>query len=100
MNTETNKEVFVTGLTTDETEPVNLEEIETKVASSLDNINYKPYNRAQRRAMAKKMGKKGREQFVTISETARKLTYVDLIQKIRNLNEENEKNEQTTTEDC
>ena len=100
MNTEINKEVFVTGLTTDEAEPTSVEEIETTVASSLDNIEYKHYNRAQRRAMAKKMGRKGREQFGTISETARKLTYIDLIEKMRKLNEENEKNEQTTTEDC
>ena len=49
----------------------------------------------ERRALAKKLGKKGRDQFGTISETAKKLNYIDLIQKLREINKENE-NEDTT----
>ena len=66
-----------------------------------------PMNRAQRRAMKKKMGAKKYAELAaengdvttTISETAAKLNYIDLIQKLRKLNEENEKNGKTTIED-
>ena len=64
-----------------------------------------PMNRAQRRALKKKMGAKKYAEFVgdgdattVISETAAKLNYIDLIQKLRKLNEENEKNGKTTIE--
>ena len=83
----------------------------------LENINRKtieyirskqpPLNRAQRRALKKKMGSKKYAQVQSekgdvvsaISETAAKLSYVDLIQKLRKLNEEKEKNGETITED-
>lgn len=63
-------------------------------------------NRAQRRALAKKnKGKKGqppKSQIDEINETAAKLNYIDLIQKLRNLNEkkakEIEENGESTTE--
>jgi len=47
-------------------------------------------NRAERRALAKKLGKKGREQVDVIAETAEKLNYIDLIQKLRELNAKKE----------
>ena len=65
-----------------------------------------PMNRAQRRALKKKMGAKKYAEMVgdgdattVISETAAKLNYIDLIQKLRKLNEEKEKNGETTIED-
>ena len=65
-------------------------------------------NRAQRRALKKKVGAKRYAEMVSesgneitmINETAEKLNYIDLIQKLRKLNEEKEKeNGETTTED-
>ena len=64
-----------------------------------------PMNRAQRRALKKKVGAKKYAEMVsngdvveTISDTAKKLNYIDLIQKLRKLNEEKEKeNGETTT---
>lgn len=64
--------------------------------------NTVPLNRAQRRALAKKVGKKNRQDINTIADTAEKLNYIDLIQRLRALNEkrekENEENGETTTE--
>lgn len=65
-----------------------------------------PMNRAQRRALKKKVGSKKYAEMVangdvveTISDTAKKLNYIDLIQKLRKLNEEKEKeNGEATTE--
>ena len=106
MNTETNKTVFVTGLTTDTEDPINLEEIETAVTQQMEEkTQYQPRNRAERRALAKKLGKKGRKQFdsttQTIGETAKKLDYISLIQKLRELNDKKEKEnkENEATED-
>ena len=48
-------------------------------------------NRAQRRKLAKKGGKKGRQQLSSVTDTAKKLNYIDLIQKLRELNEKKEK---------
>ena len=63
-------------------------------------------NRAQRRALAKKSkGNKTvpKSQIDEINETATKLNYIDLIQKLRNLNEkkakENEENGESTIEE-
>ena len=55
-----------------------------------------PMNRAQRRALRKKVGAKRYAEMVAesgdvvgaVSETAKKLNYIDLIQKLRKLNEE------------
>ena len=68
-----------------------------------------PMNRAQRRALKKKMGAKKYAQVQAengdvvsaVSETAAKLSYIDLIQRLRELNakKENEENGETTTED-
>ena len=66
-----------------------------------------PMNRAQRRALKKKLGAKKYAAMVadsgdvvsTVSETAAKLNYIDLIQKLRKLNKEKEENGETITED-
>ena len=55
-------------------------------------------NRAQRRALKKKVGAKKYAEMAAesgdvveaVSETAKKLNYIDLIQKLRKLNEEKE----------
>lgn len=93
-----NEEVFVTGLTTDQD---NIDEIVEETTSAIedktDQLQF--HNRAQRRAFAKKLGKSGRAKMGTISETAKKLTYINLIEKLRKLNEEKEnENYETTTE--
>lgn len=97
MNTEINMpDAFVTGLTTDGDE-LDVDSMTTAISSNINENSQiaRPRNRAERRALAKKMGKKGREQLGTISETARKLNYIDLIQKLREMNKEKE-NEDTT----
>ena len=84
-----NEEMFVTGLTTDQD---SIEEIVEETTSAIEKksqqLQY--HNRVERRAFVKKLGKKGREQFGTISETAKKLNYINLIQKIKELKEKNE----------
>lgn len=100
MNTETNKVAFVTGLTTDAEEPINLEEIETTVAQQIkEKTQYQPRNRAERRALAKKLGKRGRASMGSISETAKKLNYINLIEQLRELNEKKENENYEATED-
>ena len=92
-----NEETFVTGLTT---EYDNLESIETETTTAIENKTEELqfHNRAQRRAFAKKLGKSGRAKMGTIPETAKKLTYINLIQKLRKLNEEKENEENEATE--
>ena len=65
-----------------------------------------PMNRAQRRALKKKVGSKKYAEMVangdvveTISDTAKKLNYIDLIQKLRKLNEEKEKEKEKGEQD-
>ena len=55
-------------------------------------------NRAQRRALMKKTSKKSRQQTDLINETAKKLAYVDLIQKLREMNKEKENDNYETTD--
>ena len=60
-----------------------------------------PMNRAQRRALKKRMGAKKYAQvqaengdvISTVADTAAKLSYIDLIQKLRKLNAEKENEE-------
>ena len=66
--------------------PETLEAVESMITSQIEENSMPPMNRAQRRALAKKMGKKGREQLGAISNTAQKLNYIYLIQKLRELN--------------
>lgn len=87
------------------------EEIMKKITDfTLDKIHqHQPVmNRAQRRALKKKVGAKKYAEMIAdsgdeismINETAEKLNYIDLIQKLRKLNEKKEKeNGETTTED-
>ena len=92
-------EVFITGLTTDQD---NIEEIVEETTSTIESKVNQPqfHNRAERRKFAKKLGKSGRAKMGTISETAKKLTYINLIQKLRELNEEKEnENYEQATED-
>lgn len=90
-------EVFVTGLTTDQD---NIDTIVEETTSAIENKINQPqlHNRAERRKFAKKLGKAGRAKMGTISETAKKLTYINLIEKLRELNaeKENENYEQAT----
>lgn len=88
-----NDEVFVTGLTTDQD---NIDTIVEETTSAIENKINQPqlHNRAERRKFAKKLGKTGRAKMGTISETAKKLTYINLIQKLREINKEKE-NENT-----
>ena len=81
-----------------------LKNIEQKTLEKI-RASQPPMNRAQRRALKKKMGSKKYAEFVgdedaatVISETAAKLNYIDLIQKLRKLNEEKEKNGETIIE--
>ena len=92
-------DIFVTGLTTDQD---NIEEIVGETTSAIESKISQPqfHNRAERRKFAKKLGKTGRAKMGTISETAKKLTYINLIQKLRELNEEKEnENYEQATED-
>ena len=85
-----------------------LKKIEDKTLERIRNTQL-PMNRAQRRALKKKLGAKkyaelaaeGGDVATVVSETAAKLNYIDLIQKLRQLNEEkeNEENGETATED-
>ena len=93
-----NEEIFATGLTT---EHDSLESIEAETTAAIENKSQELqfHNRAQRRAFAKRLGKSGRAKMGTISETAKKLNYIDLIEKLRKLNEEKEnKTYEATTE--
>lgn len=54
-------------------------------------------NRAQRRALQKKLGKKNLNDAEVISDTAQKLNYIDLIQRLKKLNEEKENEENEAT---
>ena len=77
-----------------------LKKIQDKTIEKINSTRV-PMNRAQRRALKKKVGAKKYAEMVAasaeqgdiaavISETARKLNYVDLIQKLRKLNKEKE----------
>ena len=71
-----------------------LKKIQDKTIEKINSTRV-PMNRAQRRALKKKVGAKRYAEMVVengdvvgaVSETARKLNYVDLIQKLRTLNE-------------
>lgn len=86
------KETFVTGLTTDTEETYS--ELETEVTSTIDkNLNkvFEPRNRAERRALDKatrrQKAKKKKMYVDSIKEATRKLAYIDMIEKVREMNE-------------
>ena len=89
-----------------ETEEDVLKKIQDKTIEKINSTRV-PMNRAQRRALKKKVGAKKYAEMVAssgdvttaVSETAMKLNYIDLIQKLRKLNEEKEKNGETIIED-
>lgn len=89
-----------------ETEEEVLKKIQEKTIEKINSTRV-PMNRAQRRALKKKVGAKKYAEMVAtsgdvttaVSETAMKLNYIDLIQKLRKLNEEKEKNGETIIED-
>ena len=82
------------------TEEEVLKKIEQKTIEKI-NSQRVPMNRAQKRALKKKVGAKKYAEMVAesgdivtaVSETARKLNYVNLIQKLRVLNEKKENEE-------
>lgn len=85
-----------------------VEEILKKIEQkTIEKINSRrvPMNRAQKRALKKKVGAKKYAEMVAesgdivtaVSETAAKLNYVNLIQKLRALNEKKEKEENGET---
>ena len=90
-----------------DTEEEVLKKIQDKTIEKINSTRV-PMNRAQRRALKKKVGAKKYAEMVAesgdvvnaVSETAKKLNYIDLIQKLRQLNEkkENENNGETITE--
>ena len=92
------------------TEEEILKKIQDKTLEKIRSTQI-PMNRAQKRALKKKVGAKKYAEMVAqsgdvieaVNETAKKLNYVDLIQKLRKLNEEkekeNEENGEATTED-
>ena len=88
------------------TEEEILKKIEQKTIEKINSTRV-PMNRAQRRALKKKVGAKKYAEMIAesgdvttaVSETAAKLNYVDLIQKLRKLNKEKEENGETTIED-
>ena len=68
------------------------QDLDAIVAAATSDVKAKsrPRNRAERRALAKKLGKKGRAQIDLITETAEKLYYIDLILKLSELNAKRE----------
>ena len=91
------------------TEEEILKKIQDKTIEKINSTRV-PMNRAQRRALKKKLGAKKYAEMVNesgdvvsaVSETAKKLNYIDLIQKLRKLNAEKkeiEENGEAATED-
>lgn len=79
------------------TEEEILKNIENKTIEKINSTRV-PMNRAQRRALKKKVGSKKYAEMIAngdvveaVSDTAKKLNYIDLIQKLRVLNEKKAK---------
>ena len=88
-------ETFVTGLSTDMDEKNS--ELEAEVTSTINkNLNetFKPRNRAERRAWEKELKKKDKNKRVfadNLRQAAERLAYTEMIQRVRKMNEEFEK---------
>ena len=88
-------ETFVTGLSTDMDEKYS--ELEAEVTSTINkNLNetFKPRNRAERRAWEKELKKKDKNKRVfadNLRQAAERLAYTEMIQRVRKMNEEIEK---------
>lgn len=86
------------------TEEEILKKIQNKTIEKINSTRV-PMNRAQRRALKKKVGAEKYAEMAAesgdivgaVSETAKKLNYIDLIQKLRKLNEEKEQEENGKT---
>ena len=101
LNENDIQSVFVTGMSIEnENNNDTIESITTSIGENIDSkmAENPPLNRAQRRALMHKKGKKGRKQMDLVSETAKKLDYIELIQKLRALNEKKEQEENGETE--
>ena len=94
----------VTGLTPEEVEKEIGAATEEEVLRNIQEYTRKQIqarmptmNRAQRRALAKKQGKKTLSKTATdaIAETTKKINYIDLIQKIQALNKKREEEGET-----
>ena len=88
-------ETFVTGLSTDMDE--RRSELEAEVTSTMNkNLNetFKPRNRAERRAWEKELKKKNKNKRVfadSLRQAAERLAYTEMIQRVRKMNEEIER---------
>lgn len=87
-------EAFVTGLTTDTDEKHS--ELESEITSIINNLNdpFTPRNRAERRAWERELKKKNKKKRVfadNIRQAAERLAYTEMIQRVRKINEEIEK---------
>lgn len=88
-------ESFITGLSTDMDEKHS--ELEAEVTSTINkNLNetFKPRNRAERRAWEKELKKKNKNKRVfadNLRQAAERLAYTEMIQRVRKMNEEIEK---------
>lgn len=88
-------ETFVTGLSADMDEKYS--EFEAEVTSTMNkNLNetFKPRNRAERRAWEKELKKKDKNKRVfadNLRQAAERLAYTEMIQRVRKMNEEFEK---------
>ena len=88
-------EAFVTGLSTDMDEKYS--ELEAEVTSTINknlNESFTPRNRAERRAWERELKKKDKKKRVfadNIRQAAERLAYTEMIQRVRKINEEIEK---------
>ena len=88
-------ETFVTGLSTDMDEKRS--ELEAEVTSTINknlNESFTPRNRAERRAWERELKKKDKKKRVfadNIRQAAERLAYTEMIQRVRKMNEEIEK---------
>ena len=88
-------ETFVTGLSTDMDE--RRSELEAEVTSTINknlNKSFTPRNRAERRAWERELKKKDKKKRVfadNIRQAAERLAYTEMIQRVRKINEEIEK---------
>ena len=75
-----------------------INELTDELTSEINTRTARSLNRAQRRALMKKTSKKNRQSADLINETTKKLSYINLIQKLRQLNKEkeNDNNEDPT----
>ena len=88
-------ETFITGLSTDMDERCS--ELEAEVTSTINknlNESFTPRNRAERRAWERELKKRDKKKRVfadNIRQAAERLAYTEMIQRVRKINEEIEK---------